>query len=140
MAIPPDITEVTWQGAHCTVRLRRLTQGVVLLVIAGTDTGEHGSAPFEALESDVAGGRFHLFVDARDTRGVTVEVSSEWRRWLSDHRDALRAVHMLTGSRYVQVTAAFVRSFAELGGLMHIHADAAPFEAELRKLVPAFSG
>ena len=136
MAIPPDITEVTWQGAHSTLRLRRLAQGVVLLVIAGTDTGEHGSAPFEALASDVAAGPFHLFVDARDTRGVTVEVSSEWRRWLSDHRHALRGVHMLTGSRYVQVTASFVRSFAELGELMQIHADAAPFEAELQKLAP----
>lgn len=139
MAVPPDITEVTWQGAHSTLRLRRLSPGVVLLVISGTDTGEHGSAPFEALEADVAAGPFHLFVDARDSRGVTVEVSSEWRRWLSDHRRSLCGVHMLAGSRYVQVTATFVRSFADLGELMQIHTDAAPFEAELQKLAPALS-
>jgi hypothetical protein len=133
MATPPDITELVWNGPHSTLRLRRPAPGVVVLVITGTDIGEHGSSPFEALELDVVTGPFHFFIDARESRGVSVEVSSEWRRWLSDHRGALLSVHMLPGSRYVHVTATFVRSFAELGELMRIHTEPAEFERELAR-------
>jgi hypothetical protein len=140
VAIPPDITELTFQQPHSTLRLQRPVRGVVLLVISGTDIGEHGSAPFDALELDVVTGPFHLFIDARESRGVSVEVSSEWRRWLSDHRASLLGVHMLTGSRYVHVTATFVRSFAELGELMRIYTDASQFEAALAKFWRPVSG
>jgi hypothetical protein len=136
MTTPPDLTEISWEGPHSTLRLRRPAPGVVLLVIIGTDIGEHGSAPFEALALDVLTGPFHLFVDARDSRGVTVDVSSEWRRWLSDHRSVLRSIHMLTGSRFVHVTATFVKQFADLGELMRIYTHAAHFEEELAKMVP----
>jgi hypothetical protein len=136
MATPPDVTEISWQGPHSTLRLRRPAPGVVLLVITGTDIGEHGSAPFEALALDALTGPFHLFVDARDSRGVTVDVSSEWRRWLSDHRSVLRSIHMLTGSRFVHVTATFVKQFADLGELMRIYTHAAHFEEELAKMLP----
>jgi hypothetical protein len=140
MATPPDVTEITWQGPHSTLRLRRPAPDVVLLVITGTDIGEHGSAPFEALELDVLTGPFHLFVDARSSRGVTVDVSNEWRRWLSDHRSVLRSIHMLTGSRFVHVTATFVKHFAELGELMRIYTHAAHFEEELAKMAPGAAG
>jgi hypothetical protein len=136
MATPPEVTELTWQAPHSTLRLRRPAPGVVLLVTSGTDIGDHGSAPFQALELDVLTGPFHLFVDARHSRGVTVDVSSEWRRWLSDHRNALRSIHMLTGSRFVHVTATFVKNFAELGDLMRIYTHAAHFEEELAKVAP----
>jgi hypothetical protein len=136
MATPPDVTELRFEGPHSTLRLRRPAPGVVLLVISGTDVGEHGSAPFEALALDVLTGPFHLFVDARLSRGVTVDVSNEWRRWLSDHRQALLSIHMLTGSRFVHLTATFVRNFAELGDLMRIYTHPVHFEEELAKLAP----
>lgn len=136
MATPPDVTELTFEEPHSTLRLRRPAPGVVVLTISGTDIGEHGSAPFEALEQDVRSGPFHLFVDARDSRGVTVEVSGEWCRWLADHRASLRSVQMLTGSRFVQVTATFIRNFAALGELMRIYTEVPAFEEELAKQVP----
>jgi hypothetical protein len=137
MATPPDVTELAFQGPHSTLRLRRPAPGVVVLVIEGTDIGEHGSAPFDALALDVLTGPLHLFVDARHSRGVAVDVSSEWRRWLSDHRSALRSIHMLTGSRFVHVTATFVKHFADLGDLMRIYTHASHFEEELAKLTPS---
>lgn len=125
------ITEVTWEGVHSTLVLRRAAPGVVLLTIEGTDVGEHGLAPFDELADDVLGAPLVLFIDARNSRGVTTDVSSAWCKWLARNRRALAAVHMLTGSAYVRVTATFVRSFAELDGIMHLYTVPAAFEAAL---------
>lgn len=131
MASSQRITEITWESADSTLRLRCVGPGVVLLLITGTDVGEHGAAPFEELENEVRRGPLSLFVDAKQSRGVTIEVSAEWCRWLSQHKSALRSVHMLTGSRFVHLTAKLVRNFGELGDLMRIYTDAAAFEEAL---------
>ena len=131
MASSQRITEITWESADSTLRLRRAGTGVVVLVITGTDVGEHGAAPFEELENDVRQGAVSLFVDAKQSRGVTIEVSAEWCRWLAQHRSALRSVHMLTGSPFVHITAKLVRNFGELGDLMRSYTDAAVFEEAL---------
>jgi len=102
-----------------------------MLVITGTDVGEHGTGPFEELASDVRTGPLTLFVDARNSRGVTIDVSSEWCQWLSRNRRALSEIHMLTGSPFVHVTATFVRNFAELTDLMRIYTQPAEFERAL---------
>lgn len=131
MASTPRVTEITWDGPHSTLRLRRPAPGLVVLVITGTDIGEHGTGPFEELARDLEAGPFTLFVDAKDSRGVTIEVSSDWCRWLGRHRSTLQGVHMLTGSPFVHITASFVRNFAELGDLMRIYTDPAQFEHAL---------
>src|SRR5690606_31850078 len=125
------VTEVTWEGVHSTLVLRRAARGVVLLTIEGTDVGEHGLAPFDELAADVLWAPFILFIDARNSRGVTTDVSSAWCKWLARNRRALGAVHMLSGSAYVRVTANFVRTFAELDSLMHLYTEPASFEATL---------
>lgn len=135
MAGSHRVTEVSWEAPHSTLRLRRPVRGVVALVISGTDIGEHGDAPFVELEEDLRAGPFDLFVDARGSRGVTIDVSSEWSRWLSKNRASLTSIHMLTASRFVQLTANFVRNFAELGDLMRIYTEAAVFDAALESAV-----
>ena len=125
------ITEISWEAPHSTLRLRRPARGLVVLVISGTDVGEHGDEPFVELENDLRAGPFELFVDARASRGVTIDVSGEWSRWLAKHKSSLRGVHMLTASRFVQLTANFVKNFAELGEAMRIYTEAAVFDAEL---------
>jgi len=57
-------------------------------------------------------GPARLFIDARDVRGASIEVSGEWARWLSAHKVQLREISMLTGSRFIEVAADFVRRFA----------------------------
>ena len=109
---------------------------VVLMRIAGTDVGEFGDAPMKALggwldNSPVA----HLFIDARDVRGASIEVSGEWAAWLSAHKSDLGLVTMLTGSRFIQVTAEFVRRFASLEGSMRICSDPAVFDQALLEAV-----
>ena len=102
-----------------------------MVVITGSDVGELGEAPFRELEKQIARGPFSLFVDARKTRGASIDVSNLWARWLRDHRDELVRIHMLTGSRFIQMTADVVRRFAELGDAMLIYTDPSVFDETL---------
>ena len=120
-----------WQSTSSSLEIRRPAAGIVVLLVTGTDIGEHGDAPFAELAEDVNAGPFELFVDARESRAVALEVSGSWAKWLAASRAALVRVNMLTGSRFVELTANFVRNFAELGERMRIYTDAAAFEADL---------
>jgi hypothetical protein len=131
----PRITEQTFTAKHSTVTIQRPAPGVVVIVVTGTDVGEHGAGPFKALANDLAEGQFELFVDARASRGVTVDVSAEWAVWLSGKRASLHGVTMLTGSRFVQLSVNFVQRFAELGDLMRVYTESAAFEQALATAV-----
>jgi hypothetical protein len=112
--------------------LDRPVPHVVVMTITGRDAGEHGNAPQRALDELLQDGPYALYIDARDTRGASVDVSNTWAQWLRAHRDQLHSIHMLTGSKFVQLTADFVRRFAELGDAMRIYTDGAAFDEALR--------
>lgn len=133
MASPGRRSERTWQGTSSSIGISRPRSGIVLVVITGTDIGEHGEAPFEELSNDLGSEPVELFVDARHSQGVTLDVSGRWARWFSQNREALHSVHMLTGSRFVQITANFVRDFASLGERMHIYTTSDGFEQALAR-------
>jgi hypothetical protein len=122
---------VEFDGVNASITIERRSPGVVLITITGRDAGEHGHAPFVELEKELTHGPFSLFIDARGTKGASIDVSNVWAQWLRKNRDRLHRVHMLTGSRFVQLTADFVRRFAELGDAMLIYTDANPFEEML---------
>lgn len=104
----------------------------MVLKISGTDVGEFGDAPMRALDDAVRGSEgVQLFIDARDVRGASIEVSGDWAGWLNRHRSILGSVTMLTGSRFVQITAEFVRRFASLEGSMRICTDPDVFDQAL---------
>lgn len=131
-AAPAKDRRIRYEGIHCELFLEELPNRVVLLKISGVDIGEFGNAPMAALMEWIAeGGSIELFIDAREVRGASIEVSGEWAAWMSAHRDALRQVTMLAGSRFIQVTAEFVRRFASLEGLMRICTEDAVFDGAL---------
>lgn len=125
-------TIARFESIHSTITITRPVPHVVLLTITGRDAGEHGNAPLRALDEQLRAGPYALFVDARDTKGASVDVSNIWAQWLRTHRDELHGIHMLTGSKFVQLTADFVRRFAELGDSMRVYTDGAAFDDELR--------
>jgi hypothetical protein len=107
---------------------------VVVLTISGSDVGEFGEAPMLALNEWLAGTgaeSIQFFIDARDVRGASIEVSGEWARWLGTHRAQLGTITMLTGSRFIQMTAEFVRRFAALEGIMRICTEPSAFDTAL---------
>jgi hypothetical protein len=119
------------EGLDTSMTITRVAAAVVVVTISGRDVGELGDAPFKALDEQLTRGPFALFIDARRTRGASVDVSNVWARWLRTHRDDLLRIHMLTGSRFVQMTADFVRRFAELGDAMLIYTEASVFDETL---------
>jgi hypothetical protein len=122
----------TFEGKHSTFTIDRPVSHVVVVTIRGRDAGEHGDGPLRALDEEMLHGAFALFIDARATSGASVDVSNIWAQWLRARRDHLDQIHMLTGSRFVQLTADFVRRFAELGDTMRVYTDGAAFDDALR--------
>jgi len=133
MSMPVQASrEMRFDGIHCTLTVQKFPSEVVLLKISGTDIGEFGSAPMLELKQCLTGvDPIRLFIDARDVRGASIDVSGEWAGWLLAHKAHLRDISMLTGSRFVEVTADFVRRFADLQGIMKIYTEPAAFDAAL---------
>jgi len=125
----PETQEIRFDGIHCTLAIETPSARVVLLKISGTDVGEFGDAPMKALAGYLSPG-IQLFIDAREVRGASVEVSASWASWLNTHKSAFRSITMLTGSRFIQITADFVRRFASLEG-MWVCTDSAVFDQAL---------
>lgn len=131
MKIEKSGSGVRYEGAHCRLAIERPGPGVAVLKIAGRDVGEFGAAPMRELERDLAAGPVELYVDAREVRGASLDVSNDWAQWLGRNRGGLRRVTMLTSSWLVQITADFVRRFAGLDDLMRVTTDPAVFDAAL---------
>jgi hypothetical protein len=89
----------------------------------GLDDSLAGAAPVQ------------FFIDARDTRGASIEVSGEWAVWLAARKSRFSRISMLVGSRFIEITADFVRRFADLEGLMRIYTDPAAFDADLKEAI-----
>jgi hypothetical protein len=120
------------KSEHCTLTISRPADRVILITIVGRDVGELGDAPFHELAHDLAApGPFELFVDARAAT-ASMDVSAAWAFWLGANRSRFHHVSMLTGSRFIRLTAEFVKNFAELGEKMRLYTEVAAFETALR--------
>jgi hypothetical protein len=119
-------------SANSRIEIERARGNVLVVRVSGHDVGEHENQPFTALDEALGSERPLLFVDARQSKGASLEVSNAWAAWLRSRRDRLGAIHMLTGSRFIQLTADFVRRFADLGEQMFIYTDASAFDERLR--------
>lgn len=123
---------VEHEGIHCGLTIRRPVPGIAVVVLSGTDIGEFADFPMRELAKDLARfGSIELFIDARAVRSASIEVSSEWALWMSTHRMQFKQISMVTGSRYIQVTAEFVRRFAGLIDRMKIFTDPRAFDESL---------
>jgi hypothetical protein len=131
----PASTELRFNGIHCSMSIRSFPAGVVIVKISGTDIGEFGDEPMLELKKCLLDiDPIHLFIDAREVRGASIEVSGEWATWLRVHKAHLQDISMLTGSRFIEVTAEFVRRFAALEGIMRIYTEPEVFDAAIANL------
>jgi hypothetical protein len=130
---------VEYEGITCSLIIRRPAPAVVVVVLQGSDTGEFADFPMRELAKDLQRyGSIELFIDARAVRGASIEVSSERAFWMRTQARHLRQICMLTGSRYIQITAQLARRFAGLGEQMKIFTDAAAFEESLATATGSF--
>jgi hypothetical protein len=127
-----DVNEACFEGVHCTIKVSHPHPTIVVVAFEGQDTGELGNAAFLEIEKAFAfAPQIELFIDARHGKAASVDVSSDWARWLAAKRAHLLHISMLTGSRFIQMSAGFVRKFADLGDVMRLYSDAAAFEGAL---------
>jgi hypothetical protein len=123
---------VTFAGVHATLEFDRPYAGVVAMKFTGYDIGEFGTGPFEELERDLRNGvPIEIFLDARDVRSASIEVSSDWAHWMMAHRSLIYRFNMLCRSSFVQMTAGFVQRFTQFAEQMRIYHDAEAFELAL---------
>lgn len=125
-----------FEGTSGAMAIHSPAPGVVVLEIEGHDVGEFGSGPIRRVEGYLSNRRpIHLYIDARRTKGVSIGVSSEWALWLLKNRTKFGHIRMLPGSRFIEVTADFVRRFAGLESLMRIYSDEADFDEALASAI-----
>lgn len=133
---PSASSSATFEGAHCTLALSRPAAGVVLIVLKGSDVGEFGDAPFRELDTDLAAGLpIEIFVDARAVPAASIDVTGSWAQWMMANRDRIQRFNIVCRSRFIEVTAKFVRQFTEFGPRMRIYTDTEGFDAALQAAV-----
>jgi hypothetical protein len=110
----------------------RPTPRVAVITITGYDQGQFGTAPFDEIASFLqVAAPLELFVDARAAIGATVRVSRDWTSFLSRHKKDLGHVHVLAGSKMVELTVAIARHLSHTANLIQIYSDAHLFEAQI---------
>jgi hypothetical protein len=119
-----------YEGIHCRLAVEAPAAGIVVVRLTGWDVGEFGAAPMHEIDRHMQPG-LQLFIDARQVRGATVDVSNDWALWLRANRERLAHISMLTGGPFVQLTAKFVRRFAGLDDVMRVYTEASAFDAAL---------
>jgi len=123
------LASIEYEGIHCNLAITRPAPGVAVVVLVGSDIGEFGDLAMRELQKDLACfNTIELFIDARAVRGASIDVSAKWALWMRAHRGSFKRINMLTGSRYIQITATFVRRFTGLADLMNLFTEHAAFD------------
>jgi hypothetical protein len=126
-----DVT-VELSAVGCTFRYRRSRPRALLVTIDGNDTGELGTAPLDEIATALVRERpLELFVDAHEALGPPARVSDEWGQFFSRNRADLSRVHVLVGSKVVELTVAIAGHLSRTGNLIQIYTDAELFASRL---------
>jgi hypothetical protein len=110
----------------------RPAPAVLVVTVTGYDKGQFGTAPLDEIGAVLrVAAPVHLFVDARNAVGATLRVSEDWTGFLSRHRTELEHVHVLAGSKMVELTVAIARHLSRTDRLIQIYSDPAVLETQL---------
>jgi len=132
---------VRLQAGECQYTIALLRPGVVLMRIAGRETGSLGRAPLGEVAAEAAlGPPLRLFVDMGALTHIDEAVSDAWTAWFQANRDALRSVHALAPGPIVRLTVAVSQLFSRTGDLIRIHTDPEPFAAAISQVAPEHAG
>jgi hypothetical protein len=132
--VQPDGT-VVLAADGCTFRYRRPRPGALVVAIAGHDKGQFGTATLDEISLALKRDRpLELFIDARKGVAAALSVSEDWTRYFANNRADFIRVHVLAGSKVVQLTVAIAQHLSRTGNLIQIYSDPEIFEARLASL------
>jgi hypothetical protein len=121
--------EIRLSAGNCAFVFRRPGPGFLHVVITGLDNGQFGTTTLDEIRAEIGRNKpIELFVDAREAVGAAVSVSDDWTRFFSAHRDDLKRVHVLVGSKVVYLTVAIAQHLSRTGNLIQIYSDPDLFE------------
>ncbi|KAA6461968.1 hypothetical protein DYQ86_10050 [Acidobacteria bacterium AB60] len=127
-----------FEGAHCSVVLEMISPQLIVMQLSGTDTGELRDGPMRKLDEWLSNAEFvQFFIDARRVKGASIDVSSDWAAWFTANRARFKSITMLTGNKFIQITAEFVRRFAGLNGIMWVCTEPEVFDLALQQALRA---
>jgi hypothetical protein len=116
----------------CCFTYSRPRPGVLVVAISGHDRGQFGTGTLDEISLALKRDRpLELFIDAREAVAAAVSVSDDWTRYFSTNRSDFTRVHVLAGSKVVQLTVAIAQHLSRTGNLIQIYSDAAIFESRL---------
>jgi hypothetical protein len=123
---------VRLSAGDCTFVYRRPRAGVLYVVISGYDNGQFGTTSLDEVRAEIARENvIELFVDVREALGAAVSVSDEWTRFFSSNRANLSRVHILVGSKIMNLTVSIAQHLSQTGNLIQIYSDPEIFESKL---------
>lgn len=126
---------VVVRDARCSIVFRRLRPGALEVRITGTDNGQFGDAVINEIALAIARERpLELFVDAGEASMPAVSVR-QWSHFFALHRENLKHVRILVGSKAVALTMEIVRHLSKTGDLIRIYSERERYDA--RKARPA---
>jgi hypothetical protein len=132
---------VRFQAGKASFTIVRLRSGVVLAIGGGHDKGDFGDAVLQEFEREIkTSAPIELFIDTTDVFNASQVVFERWASWLQENRSNLKAVNVLTGSKFVHLTISIAKLISGTGELMRIYTDARPFEEAIaREIGKTFS-
>ena len=118
----------------CVFSYRRPRPGALVVAIAGHDRGQFGAATLDEISLALKRDRpLELFIDARDAVAAAVSVSDDWTRYFAANRSDFTRVHVLAGSKVVQLTVAIAQHLSRTGNLIQIYSDPEIFESRISR-------
>jgi hypothetical protein len=127
---------VRLKSERCEITIRRLRPRALMVKIEGYDTGEFGNAPFDELRSEIQNFKSaELFLDLSAAFGAKTPVREQWTEWFRANQDLLKRVHILVGSRFIEMAVTMAKLFSRTGELIQIYSSGQVFgeAAEGRK-------
>ena len=127
-----------YRGAKGTVEIARLGPGIVLSTMSGHDTGDLTPHNLAAFSNEIGQfGSLCVFIDARQLRGTATEAREAGTAFLKAHRGPVRAIHLLTNSKLIDMAVAVFNLV--MGGPIRSHSDVNSFERAIAREVPGFT-
>lgn len=128
--VQPDGSIVLSAG-NCRFVFRRPKAHVIEVTISGVDNGQFGTSTLDELRLAIMRERpLEIFIDAREAMAPAVGVSEDWTRFFSEHRNELKRVSVLVGSKVVELTIAIAQHLSRTGQLIQIYSDPEIFDQQ----------
>ena len=120
-------------AGNCRFVYRRPKANVIEVTISGVDDGQFGTSTLDELRLAIMRERpLEIFIDAREAMAHAIGVSEDWTRFFSDHRNELKRVSVLVGSKVVELTVAIAQHLSRSGQLIQIYSDPETFDQQRR--------